>query len=79
MMPDRDAPWEEAGLEERGCPLLADRVRPTVGEDDVHAREIAVVAVSLQRPGQRVGSAGARRLRGAALGDDEAPPVLVWR
>ena len=39
---------EEAGLEERGRPLFAQRVSPAVGEDDVYPGEIAVIAVSLQ-------------------------------
>src|SRR5205807_8888003 len=47
---------ERAGLEQSGRALLAHRVSPTVGEDDVHTGEIAVVAVSLQRPSQRVGA-----------------------
>src|SRR3954471_18905369 len=52
---------EEAGLEESERPLLAHRVGPTVGEDDVHTGEIAVVAVSFPRAGQIVG--GAERWR----------------
>jgi hypothetical protein len=60
---------EEAGLEKSGRPLLAHRVSPTLGEDDVHTGEIAVVAVTLQRPSQRVG--GPERWR------DEAASRIV--
>jgi len=60
---------EEAGLEERRRPLLAQRVSPTVGEDDVYPGEIAVVAVGLQRPSQRVG--------GAQRWSDEAASRIV--
>ena len=60
---------EEAGLEKCGRPLLAHRFSPAVGEDDVYPGEIAAVAVSLQRPSQRV--------RGAERWSDEAASGII--